>query len=225
MFDRYIQRENIIFEMLQLFIDNGLDFILIGGYAVSAYKHRFSVDADIVIRKEDLKKFEEILKQKKFKKTISKELDNLYSTEFIRYEIKDELTVSFDLMIGGMGIRQTDSSLSFDTIDKGSSKKTIKGIEKEIRVRTPSRELLIVMKLQAGRLTDFRDIVALSQDINIAEIKEHLKNTDQKILKKHITYLLSLLDKKDFIDSFKGVFMEKKFDIDLKNIEMFKSIL
>ena len=42
-----INRENKIFEILQEFINAKLDFIIIGGYAVSAFKHRFSVDVDI----------------------------------------------------------------------------------------------------------------------------------------------------------------------------------
>ena len=47
MFEAFIRRENKIFEMLQEFLNNDLDFIVIGGYGVSAYKHRFSIDADI----------------------------------------------------------------------------------------------------------------------------------------------------------------------------------
>ena len=225
MFDQYIQRENTIFEILQSFLDNNLDFILIGGYAVSAFKHRFSVDADIIIKKEDLKKFENILKNKKFTKTKSKDLDNLYSTKFERFEKKKELNVSVDLLIGGMGIRQTDSSISFETIDKDSSYKSIKGMEKEVKVKIPSKELLIAIKLQAGRLTDFRDIAALSKDIDVKKIKEFLKNTDKKILKNHMLNLLSTVNKNEFLDSFKGIFMEKKFDVDLETIKKLKSII
>ena len=71
-----IKKENEIFEILQKFIDSNMDFIVVGGYAVSAFKHRFSVDADIVIKSENLSKFEEILKKQNFKKTIrSKEIN------------------------------------------------------------------------------------------------------------------------------------------------------
>jgi len=58
-----IKKENSIFEILQKFIDSSLNFIIVGGYAVSSFKHRFSVDADIVIKNEDLKDFEKILKK------------------------------------------------------------------------------------------------------------------------------------------------------------------
>ena len=225
MFERYIQRENTIFEILQSFLDEGLDFVLIGGYAVSAFKHRFSVDADIIIKEEDLKKFEDVLKNNGFTRTKSKNLENLYSTKYARFEKDKELTVSVDLLIGGMGIRQTNSALSFDMINKNSSRKMIKGLEKEIKVKIPSKELLIAIKLQAGRLTDFRDVAALCKNIDIVKIKNFLKNTDKKILKKHVDYMLSIVDKKEFLDSFKGVFMEKKFDIEIETIKKLKEII
>ena len=37
-----VKRENEILETLNDFLDNKLIFILVGGYAVSAFKHRFS---------------------------------------------------------------------------------------------------------------------------------------------------------------------------------------
>ena len=58
------------------FIDANLDFIVVGGYAVSAFKHRFSIDADVVIKSEDLEKFEAIVKKENFRKTSEKELEN-----------------------------------------------------------------------------------------------------------------------------------------------------
>jgi len=222
MFEQLIKRENDIFEILQTFLDNNLNFILIGGYAVSAFKHRFSVDADLVIKSEDYEKFKKLLKENNFKKTISKELDNIYSSKFVRFQKKEELTISIDLLIDGVGIRQTDSVIGFDTIKKNSIKKKIKGIEKEIIAKIPIKELLIALKLQSGRLTDFRDIVAITKDIDINKVKNFL--TKNKIIQKHIQHLLSLLDKKEFIDSFKGVFIEKKFDINIEEIKKLKLI-
>jgi len=222
MFEQFIKRENDIFDILQLFLDNNLNFILIGGYAVSAFKHRFSIDADIVIKSEDYGKFEILLKENDFEKIISKELKNIYSSKFVRFQKKKELTISVDLMIDGVGIRQIESAIGFDKINKNSIKKKIKGLEKEIIVKIPIKELLIAMKLQSGRATDFRDIIALSENIDINKIKEFLNN-NKKVLN-NIKELISLIDKKEFIDSFKGVFMEKKFDINLKNIKKLEEI-
>ena len=82
MLEEFINRENEIFDILQKFVDAGLDFIVVGDYAVSAYKHRFSVDADVVTKEEE--RFADLLKKNGFVKTISKEL--AYPLKFIRYE-------------------------------------------------------------------------------------------------------------------------------------------
>lgn len=225
MFEQFIKRENDIFDILQIFLDNKLDFILVGGYAISAFKHRFSVDADIIIKSNDLEKFENLLKQHNFSKVISKEFKDIYSCEFIRYQKKEELTVSIDLLINGIRMRQTGFVISFDKIKDNSIKKKIKGLEKEIIAKIPTKELLIAIKLHAGRLTDFRDIVAISKDINIDKIKEFLEVENKTILKKHIYQLIDLLNKKEFIDSFKGVFIEKKYDINIEDLKKFKDLL
>ena len=225
MFENYIERENTIFEILQAFVNAHLDFIIVGGYAVSAYKHRFSVDADIVLKAEDKLKFEEILKKKGLIKTVVKELDHVYALEFVRYELKTKLPVSIDLPIGGIGSRTTDASFSFEQLKEHAEKKKITGTEKEVAVIIPKREVLIVLKLHSGRLTDFRDIAALAKNINLEIIENMIWQGKTEIVKENIRKLVSLLDKKEFMDSFKGVFMEKKYDIDIKEIKKLETLL
>ena len=214
--EELIKKENDIFEILQKFIDSNIDFIVVGGYAVSAFKHRFSVDADIVIRLEDLSKFEEVLKKNDFKKTITKQLDNTYSSKFIRYE-KEQASV--DILIDALASRTTNASFSYDLIFKNSIKKKIIGIEKEIFTRIPIKELLVVMKLHSGRLTDFRDIAALAKDTDPELIKKFLFIGDLNVIKENLSKLHKVVNDKNFVDSFKGVFVEKKFDIDLEQVK------
>lgn len=225
MFENYIERENTIFEILQAFVDAGLDFVVVGGYAVSAYKHRFSVDADIVMRVEDKIKFEEILKKRGLIKTVVKNLDNLYATEFIRYELKTKLPVSIDLFIGGIGSRTTDASFSFEQLKEHSDKKKIIGTEREVVVNIPKREVLIVLKLHSGRLTDFRDIAALAKNIDLHTVESMIWRGKIDLVKENVRKLVSLLDKREFMDSFKGVFMEKKYDIDSEEIKSLGRLL
>ena len=225
MFEDYIERENTIFEILQAFVDADLDFVLVGGYAISAYKHRFSVDADIVMGAEDKPKFEEILEKKGLVKTVVKDLDHLYAPEFVRYERKTKLPVSIDLLIGGIGSRTTAASFSFEQLKEHSEKKKIIGTEKEVIAQVPKREVLIVLKLHSGRLTDFRDIAALTKKINLEIIESMIWRGKTEIVKGNIAKLISLLDKKEFMDSFKGVFIEKKYDIDSGEIKKLKKLL
>ena len=214
--EQLIKKENEIFGILQKFIDKDLNFIIIGGYAVSAFKHRFSVDADIVIKSEDLPKFEDILRKTRFKKTITKELENVYSSKFIRYE-KDQASV--DILIDALASRTTDASFSFNLLFDNSIKKKIIGIEKDIFARIPVKELLIVMKIHSGRLTDFRDIAALAKDSDLSLIRKFLFIGDLKVINENLHKLNQIVNDKNFVDSFKGIFAEKKFDIDFEQVK------
>ena len=214
--EELIKKENDIFEILQKFLSSNLDFILVGGYAVSAFKHRFSVDADIIVKSEDLFKFESILRKEGFKKTITKELENIYSSKFVRYE-KEQASV--DILIDALASRTTNSSFGYELVFDNSIKRKIIGIEKEVTARIPTKELLIVMKLHSGRLTDFRDIAALAKDTDLELIKKFLFIGNLKVLKENLSKLNKVVNDKNFIDSFKGVFVEKKFDIDLEQVK------
>ncbi|MEK6903417.1 MAG: nucleotidyl transferase AbiEii/AbiGii toxin family protein [Nanoarchaeota archaeon] len=225
MFENYIERENTIFDILQAFVDAALDFVVVGGYAVSAYKHRFSVDVDVVIEMHEKTNFEDVLKKEGFVKTIVKVLDHLHAPEFMRYEKKNKLPVSVDLLIGGIGSRTTGASFSFDQLKEHSYDIKIIGTEKEVLVQVPKREVLIVLKLHSGRLTDFRDIASLTKNIDLEIIENLIWRGKIEIVKENIGKLISLLDKKEFMDSFKGVFMEKKYDIDSNEIKKLEKLL
>jgi len=211
-----IEKENSIFDILQKFIDANLDFIVVGGYAVSAFKHRFSIDADVVIKSEDFEKFEAIVKKEDFKKTREKELENVYSSKFVRYE-KD--TASVDFLINAVAARATGASFSYNLLADNANQKKIIGIEKEITAKVPAKELIIAMKIHSGRLTDFRDIAALAKDTSLIKIEKFLFIGDHKVLNDLLEKLATVVKDKNFVDSFKGVFMEKKFDIDMEQVE------
>ena len=134
-----ITKENEILDILKRFIVLNLEFVIIGGYAVSSYKHRFSVDADIVIKQEDLLEFEAILNKNGFRKTISKELKD-YSSKFIRYE---KSKASIDLLINALVSRTTNAAFNFNLLFENSEKRKISGIEKEITARILNKEVLI----------------------------------------------------------------------------------
>lgn len=224
MFD-LISRENKIFNVLQEFNNENLHFVLVGGYAVSAYKHRFSIDVDIVIKEGDKEKFEKVLQRKNFKKVIVKELDHVYAPEFIRYETDEKPAASVDILIDGIGSRTTCASFSLEQLEKFATRKIIIGTEKEVEALVPSKEALIALKIHSGRLTDFRDIVALCKNIDLQVIKKFLTVGNKAVITQNIQKLLSLLDEKRFIDGFKGVFQEKKYNVDFGEVRKLKNLI
>src|SRR3989338_3423665 len=139
----FIERENEIFDILDSFNKAGLKNVLIGGYEVSAYAHRFSVDADVCIAKDDLHYFKEILKAKHFALVKRRDLEDAYKGAFECYAKKTKLPVTVDLMIGSIVSRQTNASISFNQLYTHSIIKKITGIEKEITARIPNKEVLV----------------------------------------------------------------------------------
>mgnify|MGYP001600129227 CR=1 FL=1 len=214
--EELIKKENEIFDILQKFINANLDFIVVGGYAVSAFKHRFSIDADIVIKSQNLEDFERILEKQDFKKTISKDLETIYPSRFIRYE---KYHASVDILVDALASRSTNASFSYKLLFDNSIKKKIIGIEKEISTKIPIKELLIVMKIHSGRLADFRDIAAMAKDTDLNLVKKFLFIGDLKKVNENLKKLNKAVNDKNFIDSFKGVFIEKKFDIDFEQVK------
>ena len=70
-----LEREQEVIKILTLLLDKKLDFVVVGGYAVSTYKKRFSIDLDLVVRQEDMEKFEELLEKEGYSLHYEKKID------------------------------------------------------------------------------------------------------------------------------------------------------
>lgn len=202
----FIDRENEIFGVLQEFKTEGLDFVVVGGYGVSAYQHRYSVDADIVLRSEDLERFTQVLEQRGFEKDTDRDL--VYSGRYLAYLKDEELPVTIDLLVDELQCWQTDASWSYQDFEGHSVEKEIEGSEESVQVRVPSEELLIAVKLHSGRLTDARDVVALIEDAEMEEVEKHIDRGDRERLRQVLENIEQTISDTDFEDSFKRVFSQ-----------------
>ena len=214
MMKSFIDRENEILDILERFSKANLNYVLVGGYAVSAYMHRFSVDADVCISKENFAKFKEILHSRSFEPKKRRDLDDMYKGEFASFVNKGKLPVTVDLMINSLGSRQTDASFSFKQLFENSHEEKVVGIEKSILSRIPKKELLIALKIHAARMTDARDIVALCDNVDFSIIANFVNRGAKEQLRKNIDSLILYLRDKRFKDSFKGVFSIEKLPVD-----------
>ncbi|MBW2982527.1 nucleotidyltransferase family protein [Candidatus Woesearchaeota archaeon] len=197
-----LEREQEVMRIINLFLDKKLDFVVVGGYAISTYKKRFSIDLDIVVSEDDLKKFEKALEKEGYFLHYEKEIALLYGENFKRFRKKmKNLPVDIDLLINGLVCRTTEGTWGIDYIKKHSVKRKLSNSE----FLTPERELLIAMKLHSGRLSDIRDVVAL-MPCNIEKLKKHLQKGDAEKVKTSIKKQFDFLNKPQFDDSFKGIF-------------------
>ena len=213
-----LERENEILRLIELFKENNLRFIVVGGYAVSTYKKRFSIDLDVVILEEDFLKFEKLLSNEGYSISYEKEIALLYGENFKRFSKKiNDLPVDVDLLINGLVSRTTDSTWSFKNIDKNSHNRKLNNLEFLI----PIKELLISMKMHSGRFSDIRDIVALMPcDKN--KLKQFLLRGNLSNLKNSIKKQFLFLEKPQFDDSFKGIFGIQAYN--QKDVEFAKKL-
>lgn len=205
----FIDRENEVLKAIDGFLNEKLEFVVVGGYAVSALaRHRFSVDLDIVIRKENAGLFKSILEEQGYSKGIKKAgFDNVYGGEFLSYKKPvNDLPITVDLLIGSIVCRATTASWSFEYVNRYSAIAAILGIELSTRAKVPEKELLTALKVHSGRRTDLRDIVLLMENADIERVIMHLKRGNLNLLKEQIGGMIKMLKDEKLVNSLKGVF-------------------
>jgi len=205
----FVKRENEILRVLKRLTQKKLDFIVVGGYAVSGLaKHRFSVDCDIVVPKRELKEFEEVLEEEGFKRHVRKTgFDEIYAGEFVSYRKEvNELPVTVDILVRSLVCRATGAAWSFDYIKKNSIEANITGIETSVICRISERELLIAFKIHSARRADIRDVVMLREEANFDKVLKHIKKGREEALKGQLQKIREALEDPNLVDSLKGVF-------------------
>lgn len=157
-------REKEVFETLRKL--KGMEFVVIGGYAVNAYTlPRFSVDCDIVImdKTESAKVETALLGLGYYRKTSNAETD---SVDFARYEknITGYFRVSFDVLVKDILDRQTNVRIPAGWVFKNSEIHSLKGktITEDLKVRIINLDALFVMKMISCRPTDMRDLFMMA---------------------------------------------------------------
>jgi len=224
----YEARENAILNLLKKLREADVEFVLVGGYAVSALaSHRFSVDCDLVVPNSSLKKIRSILKAEGYKKQQEKKgFDKVYGGSFESYVKKiADLDVTVDLLVESLASRDSGASWSYREIKSKSNLKTVAGVSMAVANLVPSKEQMIAFKIHAGRLADVRDIVMMSDGVDWNSIAELLKRGKLKVVKRKIRDIVEILTDKNTIDSLKGVYsrkgdVSKMIDMTIKHLKI-----
>ena len=206
---KFIKRETDILKALKTLVETKLDFVVVGGFAVSGLtRHRFSVDCDVVVARRELEKLERILEREGFTKHAERAgFDEVYGGEFTSYNKEvEELPVTFDLLVGSLVCRATGAAWSFDYIKKHSIQANIAGIETSVTCRVPEKELLIALKIHSARKADIRDVVMLRERADFEKVLKHLRKGREEALRNQIIRVIQALKDPRLVDSLKGVF-------------------
>ena len=189
--------------------DAELPYVLVGGWAVSAFQTRFTTDIDTVIPDTALDEYDSLLRDLGYEKQFEKDVSNEYDGRMVQYtkQVGDN-EVKFEALVDAMGCRQTDAEWSYRYLHEHSTVESL-DVAEDLDGRIPEPALLFAMKLHSGRKADTRDLVVISTRAEFDRIERHVHRGDPKKLDGQIEIVLDRLQQDGFKDSFKGVFRQE----------------
>ncbi len=210
------ERGGALIELLEKLEKSDIRYVLVGGYAISAFNPRFSTDLDIVISIEVKEKISEFLENNQFELRRKHKKDWFYDREVEEYKksLSSEFPVGIDLLVNGLGCRQTDAEWSFEYLYEHSSKREVKAGVNRTLARVLDPEVLIAVKLHSGRETDIRDVTALVKDSDLEDVTEHLHRGEEKTVKRQLEKAVQILSQDDLKHGYKSDFGESSVPVD-----------
>jgi hypothetical protein len=186
----------------------GLPYVLVGGYAVSSFDTRFSTDLDVVVGTEDKGAFVTFLEERGFEHTDTHRKNWYYATEVVQYEkyLGPRQPIGFDLLINGLGCRQTDAQWSYQYLVRHSDERDVSGGTVATTARTIDGAVLVAAKIHSGRETDLRDVLAVAEALDLDDVTPHLYRGDESALCDQLERNLELLDTEELRHGFRSDF-------------------
>lgn len=204
----FSNRSNALVELLEELAENDLQYVLVGGYAVSAFNTRFSTDLDIVVASDTRDAFVVFLEDRGFEETDSHAKRWFYHTEVIEYEkrLAPQQPIGFDLLVNGLGCRQTEAQWSFEYLYDHSQEREVSGGTVTTTARVLDGAVLVAAKLHSGRETDLRDVLAVAEEIDLDTVTPHLHRGDPEALRAQIEGGLEILESDDLEHGYRSDF-------------------
>ncbi len=133
--------------------------------------------------------FTEFLEGRGFEETDSHAKQWYYDTEVIEYEkqLAPQQPIGFDLLVNGLGCRQTEAQWSFDYLYDHSQEQEVSGGTVATTARVVDGAVLVAAKLHSGRETDIRDVLAIAEEIDLNTVTAHLRRGDEDALQTQLS--------------------------------------
>lgn len=201
-------RSNALIELLEELNESDHQYVLVGGYAVSAFNARFSTDLDIVVAPDNKDAFVEFLEDRGFEETDSHAKKWFYDTEVIEYEkrLAPQQPIGFDLLVNGLGCRQTEAQWSFDYLHDHSREREVTGGTVTTTARAIDGAVLVAAKLHSGREADLRDVLAIAEEIDLNTVTPHLQRGEEDSLRAQLERGLDILESDDLKHGYRSDF-------------------
>jgi hypothetical protein len=194
--------------------DAGLPYVLVGGWAVSAFQTRFTTDIDTVIPNTALDDYDALLDDLGYEREFEADVSEEYDGRMVQYtKPVGGNAVTFEVVVDAMGCRQTDAEWSYRYLHEHSTTESL-DVAEDLEGRIPEPALLFAMKLHSGRTADTRDLVVISTRAEFERVARHVHRGDPEKLAAQIERVLERLQRDGFDDSFKGVFRQEELPAD-----------
>lgn len=204
-------RSEALIEILDALEASDIEFVLVGGYAISQFETRFSTDLDLVIAPGAYDSLVSFLEEKGFERTDSFEVppeETIYSREIELFQLSEGLPhpVGVDVLVNGLGCRQTGAEWSFEYLRAHSSETTISGGTRETTVQAAEGAVLVAAKLHSARPTDLADVLAAVPAIDFETVASHLHRGDEKALQDQLREAKAFIEDGGLDHRFKSMF-------------------
>lgn len=205
------ERSEALIEVLEDLQESDIGFVLVGGYAVSQFETRFSTDLDLVIAPEDYDEVVAFLEEHNFERDEELEVppdETIYNREIELFERSEGLVhpVGVDVLVNGLGCRQTKAEWSFEYLHEHSTVRTITGGSRSTTARTADGEVLVAAKLHSGRPTDLADVLAAVPEIDFETVAMHLHRGDEEALRSQLNEAREFIENGGLDHRFKSLF-------------------
>lgn len=204
-------RSEALIEVLEDLQGSDIGFVLVGGYAVSQFETRFSTDLDLVIAPDDYDELVTFLEAHDFERDEELEVpqdETIYNREIELFERSKGLVhpVGVDVLVNGLGCRQTEAEWSFEYLREHSTERTISGGSRSTTARTADGEVLVAAKLHSGRPTDLADVLAAVPEIDFEAVATHLHRGDEEKLRSQLNEAREFIGNDGLDHRFKSLF-------------------
>jgi hypothetical protein len=204
-------RSEALIDVLEELEHSDIGFVLVGGYAISQFETRFSTDLNLVIAPEDYDDVVTFLEARGFERKAGFEVppeETIYNREIELFERTEGLAhpVGADVLVNGLGCRQTEAEWSFDYLREHGSETAISGGTRSTTARTADGEVLVAAKLHSGRKTDLADVLAAIPAIDLHDVESHLHRGDADALRSQLRDAHTFIEEGGLDHRFKSLF-------------------
>jgi hypothetical protein len=143
-----------------------------------------------------------------FEETDSHAKQWFYDTKVVECEkrLAPQQPIGFDLLVNGLGCRQTEAQWSFKYLHDHSQEEEVTGGTVATTANVIDGAVLVAAKLHSGRETDLRDVLAIAEEISVDTVTPHLRRGDEDALRAQLERGLEILESEDLKHGYRSDF-------------------